>query len=48
MTAPEHLARWRHRAVKLIKQEGSCKLGVKSKGLKAGWDESYMLKVLNT
>ncbi|HKG14576.1 MAG TPA: ISAs1 family transposase, partial [Pyrinomonadaceae bacterium] len=37
----------RHIAVNLLKQERSCKLGVKSKRLKAGWDESYMLKVLN-
>jgi hypothetical protein len=33
--------------VNLLKQERSCKLGTKSKRLKAGWDESYMLKVLN-
>jgi len=37
----------RHIAVNLLKQERSCKLGIKSKRLKAGWDESYMLKVLN-
>jgi hypothetical protein len=37
----------RHMAVNLLKQERSCKLGIKSKRLKAGWDESYMLKVLN-
>jgi predicted transposase YbfD/YdcC len=45
--APENLATLRHMAVNLLKQERSCKLGVKSKRLKAGWDESYMLKVLN-
>jgi predicted transposase YbfD/YdcC len=45
--AAENLARLRHLAVNLLKQERSCKLGVKSKRLKAGWDESYMLKVLN-
>jgi predicted transposase YbfD/YdcC len=45
--APENLATLRHIAVNLLKQERSCKLGVKSKRLKAGWDESYMLKVLN-
>jgi len=45
--APENLATLRHIAVNLLKQERSCKLGVKSKRLKAGWDESYILKVLN-
>jgi predicted transposase YbfD/YdcC len=45
--APENLATLRHIAVNLLKQERGCKLGVKSKRLKAGWDESYMLKVLN-
>jgi len=45
--APENLATLRHMAVNLLKQERSCNLGVKSKRLKAGWDESYMLKVLN-
>ena len=45
--APENLATLRHVAVNLLKQERSCKLGIKSKRLKAGWDESYMLKVLN-
>ncbi len=45
--APENLATLRHIAVNLLQQERSCKLGVKSKRLKAGWDESYMLKVLN-
>jgi len=45
--APENLATLRHIAVNLLKQERSCKLGIKSKRLKAGWNESYMLKVLN-
>ncbi|MCA1607172.1 MAG: ISAs1 family transposase [Acidobacteria bacterium] len=45
--APENLATLRHMAVNLLKQERSCQLGVKSKRLKAGWDENYMLKVLN-
>jgi predicted transposase YbfD/YdcC len=45
--APENLVTLRHIAVNLLKQERSCKLGIKSKRLKAGWDESYMLKVLN-
>lgn len=43
----ENMAILRHIALNLLKQERSCKLGIKSKRLKAGWDESYMLKVLN-
>ncbi len=42
----ENLATIRHIGLNLIKQERSCKLGIKSKRKKAGWDESYLLKVL--
>jgi predicted transposase YbfD/YdcC len=45
--APENLATLRHIAVNLLKQERSCRLGIKGKRLEAGWDESYILKVLN-
>jgi predicted transposase YbfD/YdcC len=43
----ENLAIVRHIALNLLQQEKSCQLGIKGKRLKAGWDERYMLKVLN-
>jgi len=42
----ENLATIRHIGLNLLKQERSCKLGIGSKRKKAGWDESYLLKVL--
>lgn len=42
----ENLATIRHIGLNLLKQEKSCKLGIKSKRKKAGWDERYLLKVL--
>jgi hypothetical protein len=34
-------------AVTLLKEDKRLKVGIKSKGWEAGWDERYLLKVLS-
>lgn len=43
----ENLARLRHIAMNLLKQDKTTKIGVKNKRLKAGWDQDYLLHLLN-
>jgi predicted transposase YbfD/YdcC len=44
--APENVAVLRHIALNMVKKETSLKKSIKSKRLRAGWDNDYLLKVL--
>ena len=41
-----HLSMVRQIALNLLKQDKSTKVGTKTKRAKAGWDNSYLLKLL--
>jgi predicted transposase YbfD/YdcC len=43
---PELMAILRHIALNLLKQEHSVKGGIAAKRLRAGWSNSYLLKVM--
>jgi predicted transposase YbfD/YdcC len=43
----ENMTTLRHIALNLLKQDKSIKVGIKSKRKNAGWNERYLLKVLN-
>lgn len=45
--APENMTLIRKIALNLLTRESSVKVGKKAKRLKAGWDNDYLLKVLN-
>lgn len=43
----ENLARLRHIALNLLKQDKTTKAGIKNRRLRAGWDQDYLVHLLN-
>lgn len=43
----ENLARLRHIALNLLKQDKTTKAGIKNRRLRAGWDQDFLLHLLN-
>ena len=46
--ADENFAIARHLALNKLKNETSCKRGIKAKRKKAGWENDYLIKVLSS
>lgn len=44
--AAENMNILRHMCLNMLKQENSCKMGIKGKRKKCGWDQEYLIKVL--
>ena len=44
--AAENFSRLSRIALNLLKRETTCKVGIKSKRLRCGWEHAYLLKVL--
>lgn len=46
--APENMAVLRHMALNMLKKEDSKRISIKSKRLKAGWDNAFLAKIINS
>ena len=46
--AAENMSTLRHMCLNMLKQENTCKMGIKSKRKKCGWNHEYLIKVLET
>jgi len=44
--AAENISILRHMCLNMLKQENTCKVGIKGKRKKCGWDHEYLIKVL--